>query len=284
MSRAHDARRKAERRQRRVEGSQDERADATLRSGRLFHLIPVGVILGIFAVVGFVGFGGSGASDRQGAPPDVSALLSGIPQDGSTLGSPEAPMTVVVFADLECPTVALFATAYLPSIIETWVRNGEIKLVYRSLRTDTYDERTFFRQEAAALAAGRQDKLWNYALTFIYQQGPTHTDYANEEFLTHIASQVPGLRSSRWQRVRDEASLATQVASELHYAQVRDLRFTPSFLMAVDEPQRGQTSSPVLEATRQRLKASLGSIVDVLAEESAGDIPSLTELQSRGAS
>ena len=277
MSRAHNARRKAERRK--VLAESESTGDSSRRA-RFGHLIPAAVIVAIFVVVGVMGFGGGGgkAGDRKHGPRYVTALLSGIPQQGPTLGSPDAPITLWVFADLECPTVQQFATAYLPSIIETWVRGGKAKLRYRSLRTDTDHERTFFQQESAAMAAGRQGKLWNYALTFIYEQGTAHTNYADPPFLTRIAAQVPGLRSGRWQHDRVDASLSTQVALDLHYARNGDLEFTPSFLIGLSESGSDEKRSPLLMSATEELKSSLTSIADTLSEESVGDVPSLGEI------
>jgi hypothetical protein len=93
-----------------------------------------------------LGFGADKATSREEVDREVSELLAGIPQDGPTLGEPKAPITLRVFADLECPTVRRFVVSRLPAIISTWVRNGVIKLEYRSLETDTVNERTFFRR------------------------------------------------------------------------------------------------------------------------------------------
>jgi len=139
------------------------------------------LVIAIFAMA--LGMDGKASIDRQAVEHKVSHLLRGIPQGGARLGSPNAPITLWVFGDLECPTVKRFVEAYLPSIVRTWVRNGAVKLDYRSLKTDTVSERDFFEQEVAALAAGRQGQLWDYALTFVLEQGPRGTEYATERFL-----------------------------------------------------------------------------------------------------
>jgi protein-disulfide isomerase len=266
VSRAYDARRKAKRKQARI--AREDATDARRwHPSRAIAAIPALVIAAILATVGVLGFGGTtNAADKTEIQQRVNRLLAGIPQQGATLGSPKAPITLWVYADLECPTVRRFVTAYLPSIIRTWVRDGTVKLEYRSLRTDTYDERTFFNQEAAALAVGRQNKMWNYALTFIHEQGETHTNYATDEFLADIASQVPGLSRTRWQHDRQDSLLSKRVARELHFASTQELRSTPSFSLAFG----GATDS-----VRKEVEASLNATVDALVEESSGDAPSL---------
>jgi protein-disulfide isomerase len=273
MSRAYNARRKAKRQQART--AHDDATDAgRLRSRRLMALIPASVIAGILATVGILGFGGtSNAINRKEIQKKVSRLLSGIPQHRSALGSAKAPMTLWIFADLECPTVKGFVTAHLPSIIDSWVRDGTVKLQYRSLKSDTYDERTFYEQEAAALAAGRQNKMWNYALTFILEQGEKHTNYATEEFLADIASQVPGLKGIRWRHDRDDQLLTKRVARDLYSARTKELQFTPSFLLSFSKRGHSNPFLKQMNSVRKEVESSLNVTVDALNEEAYGDVP-----------
>jgi protein-disulfide isomerase len=230
VSRAYNARRKA-RRQAQVAVEQPRPGKHSFLRERSTTLVPVLVIAAILAVVGIVGFGaGSGVSKGQ-VDREVAGLLDGIPQRGAVLGSPKAPLTVLVFADLECPTVKLFVENHLPSIIETWVRPGVVRLAFRSLKTDTVQERVFFDQQVASLAAGRQDRMWNFFLTFVREQGQVRSGYVTEEFLTGIATQVPGLRMAEWHRDRADGQLTKRVALDVHSAHANELRSTPSLLI-----------------------------------------------------
>ena len=53
----------------------------------------------------------------------------------------------------------------------------------------------FLSQQAAALAAGTQDRLWHFIETFYHEQGQEHTPYVTQAYLDHIAGQVPSLES-----------------------------------------------------------------------------------------
>jgi protein-disulfide isomerase len=279
MSRSHDARRKAKRQQARIarEGATDARR---WHPPRAMAALPVLAIAAILGTVGVLGFGGnSGAVDKKEIQQRVSKLLAGIPQQGTTLGSPEAPVTVWVMADLECPTVRLFVESYLPSILDTWVRTGDVKLTYRSLQTDTVDEEVFYRHEIAALAAGRQDKMWNFALTFMHQQGEKFTEYATDEFLADIASQVPGLTREQWRRDRQDGLLSKRVAHDLHAANEMKLSSTPSFLVGVSPGARNQGIDPAsLASLRGEVESSLGKHIEALDEEAFKDAPTIGPL------
>ena len=279
MSRAYNAKRKAKRKQART--AHEDATHARRRHPiRPMAVLPVLAIAVILATVGVLGFGSnSGAVDKKEIQQRVSKVLAGIPQQGATLGSPEAPVTVWVLADLECPTVRLFAESYLPSILDTWVRTGDVKLIYRSLETDTYNEEIFYRQEIAALAAGRQNKMWNFVLTFVHQQGEKFTGYATDEFLTDIASEVPGLAKARWNRDREDSSLSKRVALDLRTANKMEMTSTPSFLVGVSGGAGKRAVDQAESAPlRREVEISLGKHIEALSEEAFKDAPTVGPL------
>jgi protein-disulfide isomerase len=265
VSRGYDARRKAKRQQARIAAEPPPRQGPT-DSRRPVVWLPVIAIAAILVATAIVGLGARSGSGQKQIDQEVAALLAGIPQHDATLGSPDAPVTLQMFADLECPTVKRFVESYLPSIISDWVRTGTVKLEYRSLKTDTANERTFFRQEIAALAAGRQNRMWNFALTFVAQQGQPYTEYATDAFLAHIASQVPDFNRGQWNRDRKDLSLFKPVALAVDSAHDRGFYSTPSF---------GLTGRADTSAVQDELKASLEQDIQTLSREAVGDVPIL---------
>lgn len=115
MSRAYNARRKAKRRQARA-ATEPARPRHPSRPRRLALLLPILVIAAILTVTAVLGFGASGGINQEQVKQEVAGLLADIPQNGATLGSPEAPITVWIFADLECPTVKQFVESYFPRL------------------------------------------------------------------------------------------------------------------------------------------------------------------------
>ena len=202
-------------------------------------MLPVAILAAALAAAGVLVT--TGISDVAGssAQPssvrvqkEVSALLSGIPQSGDTLGQPSAPITLQVFGDLESADVRTFVVWLLPDIIREWVRTNIIKIQYRSFMTASspYPD-VFVRQQAAALAAGVQDRLWNFIETFYHEQGQEHTRYVTEAYLNSIAGQIPGLDLSEWESDRENSQLPKQVIEDDHTA--RAIRFpgAPVFLI-----------------------------------------------------
>ncbi|MBS1884867.1 MAG: thioredoxin domain-containing protein [Actinobacteria bacterium] len=172
------------------------------------------------------------------AVPDAArrtyALLADIPQRGTELGAPNAPVTLQFFGDLQCKESRQVMLGPLPDLIRRFVRPGELRIVYHSTETDTKGAGgwpEFKDQQGAALAAGRQNRLWNFIDVFYREQGPEFTGYVTERFLHLIAVQA-GLDMGRWQQSREpswrwEASL--EADGELGKSTHVDS--TPSFLV-----------------------------------------------------
>jgi protein-disulfide isomerase len=162
---------------------------------------------------------------------EVSSLLAGIRQQGSTLGDPKAPVTVEYFADLQCPFCRKFTLLVLPSLIRRYVRSGELKIEYRSLETATHYPETFRAQQIAALAAGEQNKMWNFIDLFYHEQSRENSGYVSERYLQGLAQQVPGLDLVGWTAARSDPELARHLASDARAAFANSFNSTPSFLV-----------------------------------------------------
>ncbi len=202
----------------------------------------IGVAASVVAAA--VASSGSGGGPQGLPPPGGTApfvrQLAGIPQHGEVLGSPSAPVTLRYYGDLECPFCRAFAVDTLPALIGGDVRSGRLKVQYVSLQTATSDHPTFLTQQAAAYAAGRQGKAWDYIELFYLQQGEEGSGYVTAGFLQAIARQVPGLSFARWQRDRFDPSLAAQVQREQQgFSLLRLPQTTPTLLVTGPRGTRG---------------------------------------------
>ncbi len=161
----------------------------------------------------------------------VQRLLGGIPQSGIVLGDRHAPVTLQVFSDLECPICREFALHAQIDLIRRFVRTGKLKIESRSLETATREPKTFLQQQVAALAAGRQDKLWDFDELFYREQGREDSGYVTEGYLRGLARQVPGLDLQSWSAARNDPMLAGELYADAQRADQRRFAGTPSFLL-----------------------------------------------------
>ena len=176
-----------------------------------------------------VGHGHGRAALNRRVDREIEALLVGIPQEGRVLGSLNAPATLQVFGDLEDKDSRRWFALFLPSIIDQLVRTGALRIEYRSFKTNTIDPETFVKQQTAALAAGAQDRMWNFLYTFYLEQGKEYTPYVTEGYINRIASQVPGLNIAQWRRDRDGGRRSEQVVAEDQAAGREGVHVTPAY-------------------------------------------------------
>jgi protein-disulfide isomerase len=206
----------------------------------LWILLALGALAGV--LIGASGCGGSATAEggRVVAPAEPNAarrayaLLAGIPQHGSVLGDPKAPVTLQFFGDLQCEESRQVMLGALPFLIRRFVRTGELRIRYRSMETDTKGAGGWYEfreQQSAALAAGTQGKLWNFVDVFYRDQGPEFTGYVDEAFLNRIAIKA-GLDLAAWGEARTVSERwVARIEADEHLHDAEHLASTPSFLV-----------------------------------------------------
>lgn len=179
------------------------------------------------------------------------ALLESIPQHGAVLGYPKAPVTLQFFGDLKCLDSRWVMLGALPFVIRRWVRPGKLQIRFRSTETDTLGWFEFREQQVAALAAGRQDKLWQFIDVFYREQRSEYAQYVDEAFLDRIAEQA-GLDMERWVADRmPPEDWVPQIEAEEALAKAKRLDRTPSFLIG----PTGETARPLRHFSLDEPKA-----------------------------
>jgi protein-disulfide isomerase len=266
-----DLTRKQRREQARGERKALEQAEAA-RAKRRTRLTQLGVVVAIVVVV-IVGIavasgGGSSKAVKSGSKQananvaEVNTLLHGIPQNGNTIGNPNAPVTLKYYGDLECPICKEFTLGVLPSVIPKYVRTGKLKIEYHSLETATREPEVFKTQQVAALAAGKQKLGWNFIELFYHEQGEEDSGYVNESYLQGLASQIPGLSLADWTSARSEPTYSNEVAADAQAANQAGFTGTPSFELGKSggtlqkfEPGSFTEASPYEAAIEKQLQS-----------------------------
>jgi protein-disulfide isomerase len=201
-------------------------------------LVAVIIVVVVLVVVSSNGSGGgkavaAGSSKATATTKTVNKLLAGIPQSGTTLGSPKARVTVTEFGDLVCPICQSFALGAENQLISNDVRSGKVKLVYRGLETAaaTANNSMYVPSQTAMRAAGQQNKAWNYIETFYHEQQSEDTSYVTNPFLQNLAKQVPGLDFAKWDSARGSSSLSSLVNQDANAAQSQGFNSTPTLVI-----------------------------------------------------
>ncbi len=134
------------------------------------------IILGVVLLVGAASLGyslltGMGAGVTE--PVEVEGLedperLVEVAQ-GIEVGNPDAPVTLVEFADYQCPACQQFATQVLPSVKRELVDEGRVRYVFYDFPLVAMHPNAFYAARAAR-CAGDQDRYWDYHDHLFLQQ------------------------------------------------------------------------------------------------------------------
>jgi protein-disulfide isomerase len=158
----------------------------------------------------------------------VANMLRGIPQHGTALGSPTAPVTLIEFADPQCPYCGIWERDALPAIVTRYVRPGKVRIVFNGMAFVGADSGTALR---TALAAASQDRFWNVIALLYENQGVENTGWVTEPLLGAIGGAVPGLDTQQMLADRNSAAVDNAGAAASSLAQRMGVNSTPSFAL-----------------------------------------------------
>lgn len=127
-----------------------------------FALIGILVGLGISSL----GDSSSGQTSVTGTPTDTGDSAPAVDyetpdvDDDDLLGDENAPVTMIIFSDYECPYCQRFETETMPQVIENFVDTGLVNVVFRDFPL-SFHENAHLASEAAE-CAGDYDLYWEY--------------------------------------------------------------------------------------------------------------------------
>lgn len=201
----------------------------------------------------------------EGKSPDRQAvtagrgLLAGIPQRGSTLGRPDAAVTLVEFADLQCPYCAQWSAVAFDDIVEEYVRPGKVRLEFRGLAFLGPDSERGLR---FAVAAGRQGRLWDVVHGLYANQGAENGGWLNDDLLRDAGGEIPALDVEQAFADASSPGVAQEIAAASEHAEQLGIQGTPSFAVG----RTGGRLSPIAIASLDA-EALRPTLDDLLAGE-----------------
>jgi protein-disulfide isomerase len=195
----------------------------------LLGLGALGLIAAIVSIS--VGTGGPKVIKISGAD-EVQQLLGGIREDGPSLGSPDAPVTIGVFTDLQCSTCDSYELGTVDPLIEEYARGSQARLEFHNY---SLGQAETTKAAYAATAAGEQDREWQFVELFFRNQdaAPGHT--VTDEFLDDLGNTITELDLDTWRADMDSPLVKDRVDSDAKLAANLGLRVNgPS--VVVDGP------------------------------------------------
>jgi protein-disulfide isomerase len=179
---------------------------------------------------------------------EAQQIFGGVRQEGDRLGSPDAPVSIQVFDDLQCSSCRRQFLTTIPPLVEDYVRPGDVMLEYRHYSfSPLVAELGFLGAEAAA----DQGYSWPYIYLFFRNQAEAERLGIDEDFLATIAGSILELDVPEWRdyldaeggpggQIRERLERYERLGSEL------GIRAEPAFIVSGPAGTRTLQDAPAL--------------------------------------
>jgi protein-disulfide isomerase len=187
-----------------------------LIGGAVVVVIAVVIALIVVSTSGGDSNGSNGSASNVQGVAKVTALTKGIPQNGFTIGKPNAPVTVQEYIDPQCPVCEAASVKTIPGIIKGPVKDGTAKLTIEPL---TFIGPGSSDAALAIAAAAQQDRGFTYAEILYANQGEENSGWVTDEVLT------------AWDAARKDNATGDVLFAVADRAQAAGANSTPTFVI-----------------------------------------------------
>jgi protein-disulfide isomerase len=150
---------------------------------------------------------------------------------GETLGRADAPVTLEIWSDFQCPFCGSLARTYLPQLVSEFVVDGQLRMVPRDVdfvgRGDLNESTD---AAVAASCAAEQGKYWQYHDMLLWNQIGENQGAFSEARLRQMADQV-GLDRGSWDQCRTDPRREAAVAATTAAALAAGINGTPTLVL-----------------------------------------------------
>ena len=179
------------------------------------------VAIVVIAAVGVVGVVVISNNSSAGPSIDYSQIPQSRAEDGAfVLGNPDAPVTLIEFADFVCP----HCVSYEPTIsqfVQDYVVTGQAKLEYRMFPTAGGDMTRFAGQIAECADDQRPGAFWEaYALLYDMAR--------NGQYNQELGQRVANSLNLSYAELLNCSTNAQQVATDVAFGRAQGVSGTPA--------------------------------------------------------
>lgn len=184
------------------------------------------VVVGVLVAVSFAGGDSKTVSSITGVAENQKEL-AGIPQKGNVLGDASAPVTIIEYGDIACPACQAASVDIIPSIIERYVRPGDVKMEFRPI---AFISKSSERGALGVEAAGLQNKMWTLVSLLYKNQGNERDDWLSNALLEEAAGKA-GLDVAKWKTDYTGQAVAATYFQRSSDASADGVNSTPTFIV-----------------------------------------------------
>ena len=160
---------------------------------------------------------------------------------GYLLGDPNAPVTIMEFADFECPGCMQFATLIEPDVRENIINKGLANFRYMDFPISEIHPNSMSASLAAA-CANEQGKFWEMHDAIyhgFYDWAAPATTNPKRVFRGYLGRL--GIDESQWNQCFDSQKLVAQILANRNAGVERGVSSTPTFIIGNAMYTQGMT-------------------------------------------
>jgi protein-disulfide isomerase len=157
------------------------------------------------------------------------------------LGNPKAPVTLVEYIDLQCPICRTFETDVMTTIVPRYVRPGKVRVVARPIAFIGPDS---VRGRLAALAAGQQNRFFEFAQLLYYNQQTENSGWLNDFVIRSAYASFPGFDAAAANSARAQAAVSAEAARFDSQSDADHVQGTPTVLVGKTGGKLTEVVSP----------------------------------------
>ena len=196
---------------------------------------PNALFYAALAILAVAGLGTLGYVARRGNDRPVVQLDPSLPpvqSEGYVIGSANAPIEVIEFADFECPACAQFATLHEPDVRSRLVETGQMRLRFLDLPLVEIGHRNSPTASLAAACANEQGKFWEMhdAIFAVQDRWATQVTNNPRAVIDPLAQQVR-LDVGRYEQCMASQKYLANIQAHRQAAQRYKVQSTPSFII-----------------------------------------------------
>jgi protein-disulfide isomerase len=160
----------------------------------------------------------------------LNKLLSPSTVNASALGNERANITIVEFADYQCPFCAQFNKETKDSIVENFIDTGKAKFLYKDFIVNDGSDKASTLAAAASYCAAEQGMYWEYHDELFKNSNGENTGWVTTDNLKQFANNVRVPDLMKFSDCVDTGKYNEIVSENDSFARNIGLQSTPSFI------------------------------------------------------
>lgn len=253
--------------QKRRKRAQEKEAERSSGLGPFYWILGAVAVVGILVLV-FQLRGGDAPATQPVQVTLSPAELAEV--EGISVGNPNAPVTIMEFADFECPACGDFAALFNPVVKERWVETGEAQFIRYDFPLVQIHPNGFLAARAAR-CAGEQDLYWEYHDVLYARQAEWRRQDGATRLFIDLAAQL-GLDRAGFERCLRSDRWAEEVTENMQLGASLNVPGTPTFFVDGVQVEMRGTLSQALEGMEQAIeRARAGAAGQPATDAGTGD-------------